>query len=119
MGKLKVVLSVLALLVVAVGGVTSIGDVMIPQWAAELLVAAGGFLSWLGVTPWVLKPAIAKAFSTASVALSLFVASHAGLWTDGKQHVIVVVVGFAAAVLGLLGRGLPAKPTPGPDAPAP
>jgi hypothetical protein len=110
MGKLKVVLSVLALLVMAAGGVTGFGPWEVPGPVSELLVAAGGILAWLGVSPASVPLPVARVCSALSVGLATFVASHAATWGDGQRHAEVVALGFLAALLGVVGRGLGPAP---------
>jgi hypothetical protein len=122
MSKLKVALSILALLVMAAGGVTSFGNWMVPPAISEILLAIGGAMATAGFQPFTVPPALARLCTTIGYGLSLFVVSHAATWGDGQRHVWIVVLAFGGALLGVLGRGLtsrPAQPAGGDPPPAP
>jgi len=116
MNKLKIALSVLALLVMGAAGVQTFGPWNVPPFLPEVFVAIGGLLAYLGYQPFVLPAQVSRVFAVLSVITLGFVASHATTWGDGHRHVALVVVGFVGAVMGALARGLPGKP-PGQPAP--
>lgn len=105
MSKLKIALSILALVVISAGSVTTFGNWQVPPAVAEFLMGAGVLLAWLGYQPWAIPPQVSRVFGALSVMAGGFVTSHAAAWGDGHRHIWLVVIAFAGALLGILARG--------------
>lgn len=114
MRNFKIALSVLALLVLSAAGVTSFGDWTVPPTVSELLAAAGVMFAWLGYQPIAVPAQVSRICAALSVAVAGFVTSHAAAWGDGGKHHWIVALGFAAALLGALARGVAMKVAPVP-----
>jgi hypothetical protein len=112
MGKLKVALSILALLLMTAATVTTIDVAAVPSWLTEAFEALGMLLAWLGYQPVALQPQVSRVFAVVSMMAVGFVGTHAAAWGDGRKHVALLVVAFVGAVAGALARGLanPAQP---------
>lgn len=119
MTKLKIALSILALLVMGAAGVQTFGSWTVPPGLSEVLIAVAGLLGYLGYQPFALPQKVGALFATVGMMTSGFVASHATTWGDGHKHLALVVVGFAGAVLWSLGRGLAPRPAADPAVPPP
>jgi hypothetical protein len=105
MGKLKVALSVLALLVMAAAGVTTFGSWSVPPGVSELLAAGASLLAYLGYQPFAVPTRVSAVCATLSMMATGFVGSHAAAWGDGHRHVAIILVAFAGALFGVLARG--------------
>lgn len=117
MQKLKIALSVLALVVIGAAGVTSFGSWQVPPAVSEVLAASGVLLAWLGYQPIAVPVQVSRICAALSVAASGFVTSHATAWGDGHKHIALIVVCFVAALLGALARGpVPRQVDPTPPA---
>lgn len=105
MGKLKVALSILALLMLAAAGVTTFGDWSVPGGVSELLASGAGLLAYLGYQPFAVPVKVSMVCAALSMMATSFVGSHAVAWGDGHKHVALILVAFAGALFGALARG--------------
>jgi hypothetical protein len=117
MHTFKIALSILALVVTALAGVTSLGDVLIPAHIANLLLVIANALSMMGVSPWPLRVDIARALTGLSAVVLAVVAIHVAKVPPGAgASTFFVILGMIGSVMGVVGRSvLPgAQPTPPP-----
>lgn len=119
MGKFKIALSILALLLLSAATVTTVGVGAVPGWLPELLEGGGMCMSWLGYTPWVVPQRVSMICATLSMMAAGFVTSHATVWGDGRKHVALLAVAWVGAILGVVARGLPKRPPAAVDEPTP
>jgi len=107
MNTFKKVLSVVALVVGAVGAVLTSGSpVQVSPTVIGMVMSLSGALGILGVSPFLLDAAMVHALQAASLILTSMVAAHAAsVTTATNEHPFMwVAIGLVAAVSGILGK---------------
>jgi hypothetical protein len=126
MRTLKILISIAAAIILAAGTAMTGGLFNVPAGYVQLLLAAAGAISILGISPYQFDAATTKALSAIALIMTAVQAAHAGAVTPGPQAHPWLWNGFAivTVIVGMLGKspiphGAPVPPVPPPPAPTP
>lgn len=112
---LKIILSVVALLIGATGTAMTGGLFNVSPQVVGIVLALGGLISVLGISPFPIGATTARVFSAVAVLLGTVQAAHASSVTAAANpHPWVwAIVGVASVLIGVMGK----SPIPHPVAP--